>query len=159
VSPETAREQLLVAELRRDWAQVEARLQEASAYDPGTGKPFASHVALMLAHAYEAFETLLVRVERALGLPPRSGERWHTDILEAAALDLPDVRPACIPSAALPDWHAVRRFRHFLRHAYAVDLDPSELTRARTHLTTAVRTTSGTVARLVDALRDGASAS
>jgi len=37
------------------------------------------------------------------------------------------VRPALIPPEGVVDWDAVLRFRHFLRHAYVIALDPEKL--------------------------------
>jgi hypothetical protein len=39
-------------------------------------------------------------------------------------LDVPGVRPAVIPEMALPALHELRKFRHFFRNAYILDLDP-----------------------------------
>lgn len=76
---------------------------------------------------YTGLEALLERVDRTFGSLPSSTERWHQELLEGACLDIPGVRPAIVPSAALTDLMDVLRFRHFLRHAYGVELDPQRL--------------------------------
>jgi len=48
-------------------------------------------------------------------------------LLADAALAIPGLRPALFPPDVLPDWDAALRFRHFLRHAYVVTLDPERL--------------------------------
>lgn len=51
-------------------------------------------MALSLDHAYQALETILVRIERALGLPERSGPGWHALLLADTALVIPGLRSA-----------------------------------------------------------------
>ena len=80
-------------------------------------------VALSLDHAYQAFETILLRLERAAGLPERTVRSWHTALLADAAIAVSGLRPAVFPPDSLRDWDAVLRFRHFLRHAYVITLD------------------------------------
>jgi hypothetical protein len=84
-------------------------------------------VALSLDHAYQAFETILLRLERSAGLPERTGRAWHTALLGDAAIAVTGLRPAVFPPESLADWDAVLRFRHFLRHAYVITLDPEKL--------------------------------
>lgn len=148
-----ARLALLCAEIERDIAEVKRQLERAELYDPAESGPHAAWVALALDHAYEAFESLLVRIERALDLPPRTGERWHLDLLEAAALDVPELRPAVVPRECLNDWIELLKFRHFLRHAYAADLDPRRLADNVARLGRAVGATEPALRRLVAALR------
>jgi hypothetical protein len=127
LSPADARAALVLAECRRDWDVVKAHLQRARDASPSASAAEAALVALSLDHAYQAFETILLRVERALGLPERSGPGWHALLLADAALVIPGLRPALFPGPTLADWDAVLRFRHFLRHAYVLDLDPGKL--------------------------------
>ncbi len=152
MSPSDARVVLLRAEVRRDWSAVLDHRARADSVDPGDSEPNAAFVAMALHHAYQAFETLLLRLERSLGLPGRDGERWHERILEDACLDLPDLRPAIIDPSAVRAWHELRRFRHFLRHAYTAQLDPSKLCAVRDHLATATAQTAPRIAALEEAL-------
>jgi len=152
VSPADARVALLAAELARDWSAVERRLEEARSTDPAAGKAETAYVALALDHAYQAFEAMLLRLERAVGLSGRRGSNWHVEVLEEASLPVEGVRPAVFPSEARPAWHALLRFRHFLRHAYDAELDAAELTRNVAHLEVAVTSTRPYVAALRNAL-------
>ncbi len=86
MSPVDARIAQLLAELERDWQSVESNLTRARDVDPGGGDPEAALVALSLHHAYQAFESLLLGLERALGLPERTGANWHSELLYAAAV-------------------------------------------------------------------------
>jgi hypothetical protein len=153
MSAADARLALLAAEIDRDFAEVKRQLERAEQHDPSASGPNAAWVALALDHAYAAFESLLVRSERALDLPPRQGERWHLDLLEASALDVPGLRPAIVPREALSDWLELLKFRHFLRHAYAADLDPKRLADNVSRLRRAAAATAPKVGALVAALR------
>jgi hypothetical protein len=152
VSPLDARVAVLVAELRREWGQVTAHLAKARSADPASGEPEAALVALALDHAYQAFETLLVRLERALGLPERTGAGWHAQLLLDAGLPVGGLRPAAYPPETASDWDALRRFRHFLRHAYAVELDPEKLRANVERLGSAVAATAPHVEAVIEAL-------
>jgi hypothetical protein len=44
--------------------------------------------------------------------------------------EVPGLRPGGVPGAAIPELHELRKFRHFFRNAYVLDLDPA-LVRAR----------------------------
>lgn len=156
MSPADARVVQMLAELRRDWAQVVEHRRRAFSCEPSQGAPYAALVALSLDHAYQAFETMLLRLERALGLEPRTGAHWHAALLTDSALPLPGLRPAVFSRAAEPDWFALLRFRHFLRHAYAVELDPTVLAANRDHLDRAIRATEPHVEGLFTALEAGA---
>jgi hypothetical protein len=154
VSPAQARAALVVAECRRDWATLKTHLERARAADPSQGTAPAALVALSLDHAYQAFETILVRLERSAGLPERPGASWHTAVLADAAIAIPGLRPPIFPPEVHADWDALLRFRHFLRHAYVVDLDPGKLTLNRERLDRAVSLTDAWLASVLSALAD-----
>ena len=152
MSPELARAALLRAEIARDWQQVRTLAERVNSVDASKGPAEAALVALSLDHAYQAFETLLLRVERALGLPERTRAGWHRSLLSDAALEIPELRPAIVPRPVEPTWDQLRRFRHFLRHAYAVDLDPERLTKNVQGLLSAVNATDPHIVALLTAL-------
>jgi hypothetical protein len=127
----------------------------AGSYDPAHGAPEAAFVALALDHAYQAFETLLVRLEEALGLPRRTGANWHGHLLDDAQLDLAGMRPALLSAEATRSWRELLKFRHFLRHAYSADLDPAAVAENRRHLENAVDATLAPMAALLLALEQG----
>jgi hypothetical protein len=153
VTPADARRAVLRAEIERDWELVIVHLGRARSVQPGTGAPEAALVALSLDHAYQAFENVLVRAERALGLPARSGAEWHRALLADAAMNVSGLRPALFPADAERDWDELRRFRHFLRHAYPVDLDPERLALNVQRLERAVAATDPTLRAVLSALQ------
>lgn len=141
MSPVDVRVLAARAEIERDWAGVVRQLARARSVDPAAGDPEASLVALALDHAYEGFEQILLRLERALSLPERAGASWHRSLLSDAAAPIAGVRPALFPALAEQDWEQLLGFRHFLRHAYAAELDPERLSRNVDHLARAVEST------------------
>jgi len=155
VSPADARAALAVAECRRDWETLKTHLARARGADPAEGSAPAALVALSLDHAYQAFEAILVRLERAAGLPERIGTSWHAVLLADAAVAIPGLRPPIFPAEAHAEWDALLRFRHFLRHAYVVDLDPAKLTVIRDRLDRAVAATDAWLGLVLSGLASG----
>lgn len=152
MSPALVRLGVLRVEVQRDWEQVERHAKTCVSTDPHLGQPEAALVALSLDHAYQAFEQILVRVEQALGLPARTGEHWHRRLLADATEVVPGVRPAIVPKSIERRWEALLGFRHFLRHAYAVELDPDRLSRNVEQLQAAVSGTEQSIGKLLSAL-------
>lgn len=152
MSPADRRVLAIRAELERDWANVRVQAERAQSVDPAAGAPEASHVALALDHAYEGFEQILLRLERALSLPERTGASWHRAILSDATLPIPGVRPALVPARAEREWEHLLAFRHFLRHAYAAELDPERLRRNVQRLAQAVELTDSSLIALFETL-------
>jgi hypothetical protein len=86
-------------------------------------------VAVNLHGYYTALETLLERVARLLDESVPSGPTWHVDLLAQMQVEVPGLRPAVIDPAQLDDLHELRKFRHFFRNAYLLDLDPQHVLR------------------------------
>ena len=153
MSPADARASVLASEIERDWSSVLSQLARAKSVDPEQGAPQAALVAFSLHHAYQAFESLLLRLERGLGLPERSGDNWHNALLQDAKMPIEGVRPAVFPSAVAASWQELLRFRHFLRHAYSVDFDVERLRRNVERLEEVTSGTEPQVQDLVAAIR------
>jgi hypothetical protein len=154
VSPADARVLLLCAELERDWNEVLRHRTRAMSVDPAASEYTAAFVGLSIDHAYQAFESFLQRLERGLGLPVRTGPTWHAELLRDAALEIAGLRPAIVPAIAAARWVDVMEFRHFLRHAYGTDLDPTRLTKSRANLDDAVEKTSPVIALVIASMRE-----
>lgn len=156
MSPLDVRALVFASEAERDWQGVVENLGKARAHDPARGGPEAAWVALSLDHAYSGFEALLVRLERGLSLPERSGAAWHRALLLDASRPIAGLRPAVVPPAVLDDWLDVLGFRHFLRHAYRAELDAARLAVLVERLAKAVSATEASVAEAIAVLREGA---
>lgn len=152
MSPLEVRTSAVRAAIERDWREVRRQLDRARSVSPGKGELESAFVALALDHAYQALEQVLLVVERALRLPERSGENWHRALLADATRPLSGIRPELIPLEAESDWQDLLGFRHFLRHAYAADLDPTRLERNVERLERAVSATEPFILALLNAL-------
>jgi hypothetical protein len=76
---------------------------------------------------YTALESLLERVARQLDSEVPTGDRWHRELLAQATVEVPGVRPAVVPAELRADLEELLAARHFLRHAYGLELDPAKL--------------------------------
>lgn len=80
-------------------------------------------LAVNLHGYYTALETLLERIARLLDESLPAGPTWHVELVRQMTLELPKVRPAVLPSELAADLHELRKFRHFFRNAYVLELD------------------------------------
>lgn len=76
---------------------------------------------------YTAVESVLERAERLLAAPPAPGPGWHRSLLRGAAMELEGARPRLIRPESADRLEPLLGFRHFIRHAYAVELDGAKL--------------------------------
>ena len=121
----------LASELAADRSTIAKLGQDtkscASSITPTTTDPAALALLAVDIHRwYTGLETALERVERTFGSLPSGGD-WHFELLCGAALDIAGVRPPILPAAVIGPLREVLRFRHFFRHAYAVELDAQRL--------------------------------
>jgi hypothetical protein len=118
----------LRAEIRADRATLRVRsgdIRRFAQADDGILTPErTAALALALDRTYTILEAILERTARTLegGLP--AGEDWHLRLLVTAHLDIEGVRPRILDEVGLAAANELRGFRHFLRHAYAAELDP-----------------------------------
>ncbi len=118
----------LRAEVASDASAFGARIEELKRLDARSGGPAASaQVAVALHHAYGAVEAALARVARLLEGSVPQGPDWHQQLLHTMTLEIPTVRPAVLSSQTVRELRKLLAFRHFFRHAYAVDWDPAQL--------------------------------
>ncbi|MEN9800713.1 MAG: hypothetical protein RL653_4410 [Pseudomonadota bacterium] len=82
---------------------------------------------MALHHAYGSIESALARISRHVEGEEPSGGHWHQELLEAAALDIPGIRPALLSGESLVALRELLASRHFFRHGYAVTLDAARL--------------------------------
>jgi hypothetical protein len=120
----------LLAEVRGDRRALVDRCSDVSTFAAPSASPSPERsqaLALALDRTYTALESILERVARTLeaGLPV--GEDWHRALLQGAALEIDQVRPAILGAQAIVAADRLRRFRHFLRHAYSAAIDPVQV--------------------------------
>jgi hypothetical protein len=93
---------------------------------PGAPQGDVVQAAFLLHNAYNACESILRRIATAFENALTPG-RWHEELLRRMTLEIPDVRPAVMDEALRERLDALRRFRHFFRHSYAVQLRGEEV--------------------------------
>ncbi len=128
---ELARLRREIGEDHKAWRARAAELREAAGHlvRDGVERPWLAFAAVALHGWYTALESILERVARVLDQEVPQGVSSHRDLLSQAMCELPGVRPAVLPSPLQVDLLALLAFRHFFRHAYAVDLDAEKLRR------------------------------
>lgn len=118
---------LLAAELRSDVAKIQRSVDEIGelglaamdASPEGRVRLYAS--AAILETFYTSVEKSLLRALRAFGWDSASAS-WHRDALEAAELEVPDVRPSIIEPETRIALERYLSFRHRFRNLYLFDL-------------------------------------
>ena len=125
--------QRLRAELASDLGAFRSRVDELASLPPlaGADRALLALAAVALHHAYGAIESALARIARAIddGLP--EGPEWHQALLEVMSLAIESIRPAVLSPATRELLQRLLGFRHFFRHAYAMDLDGARLQELR----------------------------
>ena len=76
---------------------------------------------------YSGLERLFELIARHIDHAWPTGETWHRDLLQQMAQDQPDVRPALIDPDSAIALDEFRRFRHLVRHGYAMNLVPDKM--------------------------------
>ncbi|MGQ0508806.1 MAG: hypothetical protein ACT4TC_26185 [Myxococcaceae bacterium] len=89
-----------------------------------TERPWVVVAAVCLHGWYTALETALERIARTLDGRVPEGPRSHVELLEQLSVEMPGIRPEVVPGSVLVELHELRKFRHFFRNAYNVELDP-----------------------------------
>lgn len=84
-------------------------------------------LALLLQNYYTGAERIFRRIAGNLGGIPPTSSRWHSELLDDMALELPAIRPAVIARSTADALSRLLGLRHALRNLYAWTLRRSEL--------------------------------
>jgi hypothetical protein len=103
-------------------AELEGLMERARACG-GLSRDDLLIVAVNLHAYYTAMETLLERVARLLDQEVPAGANWHRELLLQMGLELPGLRPRVLEPELVADLDELRKFRHFFRNAYVLELD------------------------------------
>jgi hypothetical protein len=157
VSPKLQR---LRAEVASDLATFKTRVGELSRLPSlaQAARGTLAEAAVALHHAYGAVESVFSRIARAVDDGVPEGADWHQALLNVMALRIEQVRPAVISSESRDLLQRLLGFRHFFRHAYAVDLDGDRLELLRKEATSLVPLLEADFARFDNFLNDAGSA-
>ena len=123
------RVQRLRAELASDLQVFASRVEILTSLPQlsDAGRPTLAEAAVALHHAYGAIESALSRIARDIDDGPPEGSDWHQALLHTMALAIDKVRPAVLGAETRALLQRLLGFRHFFRHAYAIDLDGTRL--------------------------------
>lgn len=122
--------QRLRAEIRFDrdaFARLVDELDSIELAADADKAPQRAQAAVALHHAYGSLESIMVRVARQLEGDVPGGADWHQALLHSMGLEIEGVRPAVFSRATIGALRRLLGFRHFFRHAYAVELDAERL--------------------------------
>ena len=119
----------LSRELDVDLGALDARACEAGELTARSELSRAELVllAVNLHGYYTALETLFERVANLFDQSVPSGPSWHSELIEQMRTEVPGLRPPLVPDDAAAALHALRKFRHFFRNAYVLELDPARV--------------------------------
>jgi hypothetical protein len=125
-------------ELRRDLdaaaALIADLVEQREVLDrPAADRVVLGYVALTLHRFYTALETGLERIVRTLEGALPKGADAHQALLHDVTLALPAVRPAVLAESTADALRPLLRFRHFVRHSYAVAWDRQRLAEVLQH--------------------------
>lgn len=125
----TAAIERLRAEIRSDREAVAGWFDELAALglDSDPRRATLARAAWALHHAYTGIEAILERTARTIEGDLPEGPDFHKALLDAAALRIEGIRPPLLANATVVALHDLRAFRHFVRHAYAVELDAGRM--------------------------------
>lgn len=85
---------------------------------------YLDSVALNLHGFYAGLERIFELIAASLDEASLEGERWHQELLQQMARDVPGVRPPVISISSRDGLDAYRAFRHVVRNVYAFRFDP-----------------------------------
>ncbi|OPX24079.1 MAG: hypothetical protein B1H02_04165 [Candidatus Latescibacteria bacterium 4484_107] len=108
-----------VTAVKRDWHRLETVPEEREAY--------LNSVALNLHSFYTGLERILELIVQEVDGGALGGEAWHRELLRQAALDLTDIRPPVLSREVCEILDEYRKFRHRVRHIYAMYLAPERM--------------------------------
>jgi hypothetical protein len=83
--------------------------------------------ALKAQQFYTALEDLFKEIARVFENRVEDPARFHRELLVRMNIEVPEVRRAVIGEKAFRFLDRLRRFRHFIRHAYDYELDGEEI--------------------------------
>ena len=121
--------EILRQELAADAGVVETAVQQARGHVDRDTPGCLEACAYELHRGYNVIERALERICEAFENHFERRGEYHERLLERMTLDLPGLRPAFLPIGArqlLREW---KGFRHVVRHAYDLEIDPARLAR------------------------------
>jgi len=108
-----------VQRIQRNWARARAVAVNQDVY--------IDSVALNLHAFYAGLERLFELIAEQVDGGKLGGAAWHVELLRQMSVSLERVRPSVISPESIAALDEYRKFRHLVRHVYAVNLDPGRM--------------------------------
>ena len=90
--------------------------------------------ALKTQQFYTAIEDLMKQIAKAFENHISDLAAYHKALLVRLNTEIPNIRPAVLSKQSFLMLDKIRAFRHFIRHAYDVELEENELEEIQTKL-------------------------
>jgi hypothetical protein len=92
-----------------------------------TSGPTARAIADGVSAIYTGLESVLDAIGNEIDEYTPRGDASHADLVDGMALALNGVRPAVLSEATRELMHGARKFRHVVRHKYALELKQTDV--------------------------------
>jgi hypothetical protein len=109
-------------ELADDCRVLRGTAEKCAAHLRDTHSGRLEAAAFELARSYNLIEQAGLRVAREFENHLEKDGGWHEGLLRRLTLEIPGIRPPFFPAALRPALDELRRFRHFIHHAYDLEL-------------------------------------
>lgn len=106
--------------------QCEGAMERAN-QNPADRDFYAAAAALHLHDFYTGLERLFEMIAAEIDEAVPSGSSWHRELLTQMTILLTDVRPAVLTRETMLHLDEYLRFRHLVRHAYALHRDAEQV--------------------------------
>jgi len=128
----------LISDILQTVETLDGIVEELASYPRlSEPKPIETRGYALLAHDfYTGLESIFERIAAEINSGYPSGPNSHARLLRSMAMDVERVRPAVISRELFEELDELRKFRHFVRHAYGV---PLRWERVKEHLERIVR--------------------
>ncbi len=78
---------------------------------------------------YTGIESIMEAIANEIDDYAPRGDASHADLVDSLSVDVKDVRPSVLSATTRELMHEVRRFRHVVRHKYALQLRRTDIAR------------------------------
>lgn len=117
--------------IRRDLEDVAEVVDRVEAiwerYEANADPYYVDAVALNLHDVYAGLERLFEVIARRIDQSVPDGPRWHEELLDQMASEIPSTRPSVFSSETRRRLDPYRGFRHVVRNVYTIDFDPEQM--------------------------------
>ncbi|MDZ7364093.1 MAG: hypothetical protein ONB46_25770 [candidate division KSB1 bacterium] len=93
----------------------------------GESEIFVEFAAMHLQSYYTGVEHILKTIATKIDGSIPEGDRWHKDLLDQVAIEIPRVRPVVISKSLWDELVDYLAFRHVIRNVYPFDINAKKV--------------------------------